>query len=471
MSSCFQHHPYALWQRATITLVAFALIAILLAASRIANAATFTVTNISDDAGSTCGASCSLRQAINAANADGDASPQIAFDIALPIKAVHTISPLAALPTITHGHLTIDGYTQPSAHPNTLDVGDNAAIRIQINGLGAGASNGFTICATDVTVRGLSIVSFLRSAVALGSGNGITCAVPGDNGVVEGNFLGLPADGITPSGNVGNGVFINGSANVRVGGTTPAQRNIISSNGNGILTNDPATTGLQVLGNYIGTDASGTLDRGNVAEGVAATQGTIDATIGTIDAPNRIAYNRNGLRVTGSFNAVPSVTRIAAFANDYIGNTDLPIDLVVAGGSSPDGPTPNDDDDVDDGGNNLQNFPELLSAELVYGSLQVHGTLDIRHGALALPRFYKIALYAGVACDGISQAFLAAPTATLIDGGAIVQESFTVSSITLPPVGSGITATATDSNGNTSEFSGCALMTLGDGVFKDGFDA
>lgn len=460
----------AFWRRLTVASFTLVLMGVLVLASRIAGAATFTVTNNTDDAGSTCGLNCSLRQAINAANADGDASPQIAFDIALPIKAVHTISPGSALPTITHGHLTIDGYTQASAHPNTLDVGDNAVIRIQIDGTAAGLSNGFTICATDVTLRGLSIVSFVRSALAFGSGNGITCAVPGDNGVAEGNFLGLLADGITASGNTGNGVFVSESTNLRVGGTAPAQRNIISANSNGILAETTATTGLQVLGNYIGTDASGSLPRGNAAPGVSLFSGAGDATIGSVDAPNRISYNSNGIRVAGVGNSSPASTGVAAFANDFAGNAGLPIDLIAAG-STPDGPTSNDGNDSDEGGNNLQNFPELLSAELSYGLLRVQGTLDISHAALGLPRFYKFALYAGVACDGASQTFLAAPTAALVDGGAIVQESFTVSSATLPPIGSGITTTATDSNGNTSEFSGCVLMTLGDGIFKDGVDA
>src|SRR5262245_5991918 len=59
----------------------------------------------------------------------GTPGDTIAFDI--PGAGVHTIRPTTALPII-RDPVVIDGYTQPGSSPNTLDVGDNAALRIEV---------------------------------------------------------------------------------------------------------------------------------------------------------------------------------------------------------------------------------------------------------------------------------------------------------------------------------------------------
>src|SRR6185436_524654 len=111
------------------------------------------VTSTADTGGTTCGAVCTLRQAINAANlAVGE--NQISF--AIP-NAPFVISPATPLPTITD-ELVIDGYSQLGASPNTLDAGDDAVILIRIDGAGtAGAAFGLGICADQTFVSGLSI--------------------------------------------------------------------------------------------------------------------------------------------------------------------------------------------------------------------------------------------------------------------------------------------------------------------------
>jgi titin len=94
---------------------------------------------------------------------------------------------------------------------------------------------------------------------------------------VQGNLIGLGADGETPLGNVAYGIYVAlDSRNVHVGGTTAADRNVISANGDGILI-DAGATGLTVQGNYIGTDASGELARGNGYFGLV-----IDGTSGVL---------------------------------------------------------------------------------------------------------------------------------------------------------------------------------------------
>ncbi len=90
----------------------------------IAQAVTFTVTSTSDsDVGT-------LRNAITLANITPGADT-FAFNISG--AAVHTITPLTTLPTITEA-VAIDGYTQPTATANTLVGGDNAVIRIVLDG-------------------------------------------------------------------------------------------------------------------------------------------------------------------------------------------------------------------------------------------------------------------------------------------------------------------------------------------------
>ena len=91
--------------------------------------ATFTVTNTGD-----AGAG-SLRQAILDANAapNSGGPDQIAFNI--PGTGTQKINLLTELPPITDP-VVIDGYTQPGASANTLAVGNNAVLRVQVDGLG-----------------------------------------------------------------------------------------------------------------------------------------------------------------------------------------------------------------------------------------------------------------------------------------------------------------------------------------------
>src|SRR6266436_9118043 len=89
---------------------------------------TFTVTNTNDSGAG------SLRQAILDAN-NNPGLDTIAFNI--PGPGVRTISPTSALPTVTDP-VIIDGYTQPGASPNTLASGDNAVLKIVLDGTNAG---------------------------------------------------------------------------------------------------------------------------------------------------------------------------------------------------------------------------------------------------------------------------------------------------------------------------------------------
>jgi parallel beta-helix repeat protein len=122
---------------------------------------------------------------------------------------------------------------------------------------------------------------------------------------ISGNYIGIAADGTSARGNTSGGVKIYGGAlNNTVGGDTQGERNVISGNdGIGVVIDGSSTTGNTILGNYIGTDANGTDDRGNSGYGVYITNGAKSNTVGG-DTPNErnvISGNdADGIRINNS---------------------------------------------------------------------------------------------------------------------------------------------------------------------------
>ena len=106
-----------------------------------------------------------------------------------------------------------------------------------------------------------------------------------------------------------------------------------------------------------------------------------------------------------------------------------------------DGPTPNDDGDADTGANTLQNFP-VLTQVLTGGSTTIEGVLDSMPEAEYRLHFYawsdtllRFLGEANVRTDASGEAIIA----VVVEGTA--------------EVGQDVYATATDADGNTSEFS------------------
>jgi hypothetical protein len=152
------------------------------------------------------------------------------------------------------------------------------------------------------------------------------------------------------------------------------------------------------------------------------------------------------------------------FANEFSNNLVSAIDLEPNSGA-----TPNDPDDADSGGNNLQNFP-VLSGGVAFGnSLTINGVLDVPAATSNAP--YTIALYESAACHqtgfGEGEIFLGAQIVNL-SGNA---ENFSLTLPVAPPApGRVVTSTATDPLGNTSEFSACLAAPVILTVFADGFE-
>ena len=95
------------------------------------------------------------------------------------------------------------------------------------------------------------------------SGNEVGIYLAGMNDVVAGNFIGTDASGELALGNQAAGIAIYGGTCNRVGGTTPEERNLISGNNWGVIVSDPHTTHNVIVGNLIGTDTTGTAALGN----------------------------------------------------------------------------------------------------------------------------------------------------------------------------------------------------------------
>jgi PKD repeat protein len=288
-----------------------------------------------------------------------------------------------------------------------------------------------------------------RNVVSGNTSNGIYIYTVGTEGnVVAGNYIGLNAAGDEAIPNGGRGVELRTCSNNRIGGTHPAERNVISGNGyDGIFMYVDATDNL-VQGNYIGTDASGTDAWGNGHWGVNISNGSSGNTVGGtgIGAGNLIAYNgRSGIRISDLCydNSIRG--------NAVYSNADLGIDLW------PEGVTPNDPGDGDDGANHLQNFPVLTSAESDNSQVFIvfEGTLNSSPNTL-----FELDFYVSSSCDpsgyGEGEIYLG-PDIVTTDGNG--DASFETTLPGVIPVGYFATATTTDPDGNTSEFSECRIVT------------
>jgi len=106
--------------------------------------------------------------------------------------------------------------------------------------------------------------------------NDITSGGQANGSMAQGNLVGTDATGkLNVSRGVGSGASIStGPTDETIGGTTPAARNILSGNYYGVYIVN-STTGNVIQGNYIGTDVTGTKAIGNVQQGLY--QGATDS--------------------------------------------------------------------------------------------------------------------------------------------------------------------------------------------------
>ena len=435
------------------------------------------VTSTRDD-----GSPGTLRWAITNAN-QASGLQYITFNIAG--TAPFPIALSSDLPTIQKP-MVIDGTTQPGY------------AGIPIVGLaGWSAHTGLHVTGGGCTIRGLVFYGLQASAIVL-EGNG--------SNIIQGNFIGTQFAGTEHQGNLGCGILITNSWGNTIGGTNAGARNLVSAgNSDGLRIMGRSATNNQVQGNFIGTDVTGTVELGNIGNGITL----VDAGWNLIGGPSPAARNiiawenldgiqilgsnaqgnviqgnfigtdvtgsaslRNvgaGIRVSGGTNnwiggtnvgagnliefngkqgVVVAVGDCAILGNSIFGNVGLAIDL---GGT---GVTPNDPGDADTGPNGLQNFPMLTNAVATPNATYVQGKLNSTSNTM-----FRIEFFANAACDsggyGGGQIFLGFTNAVTDASG---NGCFTAA---LPATGllnQVITATATGPGNDTSEFSPCVTV-------------
>ncbi len=311
-----------------------------------------------------------------------------------------------------------------------------------------------------------------------------------DNTVIYNNLIGLSPGADRRLSNQSHGIDINtGTSFSIIGGTGQGQRNVVSGNGyEGIeISHGLSTRENKIVGNYVGTDVTGNQATSysynvhygiNIEDGIqnttisdnvvgnnqagginltaSYTQGThvfnnrvgislngtpipngnvgvqldtLSSTGNVIGPGNIIAYNNGaGIRVTQDDSRFNTFTQNSIYAN-----TSLGIDLKPLGKVNP-----NDPGDADAGANDLLNFPVLTSATqyAVAGTACANCIIEVFVADQASSPWGPY---------GQGQTFVGSATS---DGSG----AFTVN-VTGVSVGSYVTATATDSTGNTSEFS------------------
>jgi hypothetical protein len=143
--------------------------------------------------------------------------------------------------------------------------------------------------------------------------------------VVLGNYIGTTASGSNALANGSSGVFIgNGSTGNTIGGTNTAARNILSGNSQyGVLITDTNTTGNIVLGNFIGTDVHGSNAVPNGYSGVLIGGGAGTNVIGSTNAAGRNLISGNTQYGIYLSNTVANVILGNYFGVDASGNTAL----------------------------------------------------------------------------------------------------------------------------------------------------
>jgi hypothetical protein len=316
-----------------------------------------------------------------------------------------------------------------------------------ITAIGNGAS-GVRITAGEGSSASNNVIGGTESGAGnLISGNGesgVHISGPGATGnQLLRNRIGTSADGSAALGNDLHGVEITDAPDNRIGDTAEDSTNVISGNGqSGIFIHGVPAARNIVVNNLIGTNTDGA-DIGNELDGVTIFESSNTAVGGVPDnSGNTIAYNgQDGVAVQGGGTA-NAILRNRIYSNGALG-IDLGGDFV----------TENDPGDADTGDNNLQNFPTIVN--VVNGSTTV--MFEFNGAAKAVLR---IEFFYSSQCDpsghGEGQNYLGfEPVVTDAAG-------FVETTVVFPQTvfaGDFLTATATDTGSNTSEFSECVLVT------------
>jgi hypothetical protein len=457
----------------TRNLAAIASVVWLVLRSASMDASIYAVTNTNDSGPG------SLRQAIRDAN--GSPGSIVTFLIGAGVK---TIRPLSELPMLQTG--TIDGTTQPGYAGTPLIEIDGSLLPAFSRNLAVGGASGQPgIVKALISNRGFWGVAVASGGILLSSFVGtdptgtmsrpnrfgvkglptgfdtvvIGGTGPGEGNLISGNFaygidmqapgsilgnrIGTDMTGLAALPNGDDGILVDYTSNVLIGGPTLGSGNLISANaqyGVGVeYAND-----VVIQGNTIGPDAAGRASFANQRSGVDIYQSSRAIIGGPGGAANIIANHWQvgvGVRSGSLRNRVSQ--------NSIYGNA-FGIDLDFMGGIGP-RVTPNDDCDDDVGPNLLLNYPVLTAVTSIGGQTTISGSLNSEPNAI-----YVLEFFWNPSCNalgyGEGKTYLGSTSVT-------TNSSCTGTFVTTFPVsvpnGAVITATSTDAFDDTSEFSAC----------------
>ncbi len=318
-------------------------------------------------------------------------------------------------------------------------------------------ARGNTFYGIYVDARGCEIGtpgSDRRNVFAANASSGVYVADSGSGCIFHGNIIGMDREMESQLSNGGPGLDIKGARDLIVGGPLESQRNFIVGD-----TFSPAIQigssalrpprHIRIIGNIIGSN--GALDPGFESDfGFKFVQSADTIHIGglTTDSGNTIMNaQRNGI----GFAAGPDRKSIRIQNNSIHSNGLLGISLATFGV-----PTANDLLDIDSGENDQQNYPILDSAIVIGGSTHLYGKLNSEAS-----QTYRLFFYSNSVCDssgyGEGETPLLSSLQSTNGSGDVTFEVIVPSEVS---IGAFITSTATDSEGNTSEFSQCVQVRI-----------
>lgn len=219
--------------------------------------------------------------------------------------------------SVIGNYIGVDSTGTKTTVSTSHDMG-NFYVGIKIDGSVVSVNNKVGVAGGGNVVGG----NGFRSSAAAAAG-GITAPLDGhgmiikdsriQNTTVLGNYVGVGADGTSKIGNMQDGISVQGSASTVIGGLAVGERNIIGDNTWGIFVAsnyyDAQSTNCQIIGNYIGTNASGTsaIGNGNKPGGTEGGGiGIIHFTQNTVVQNNVVSGNKVGISLGGNSPAIGS---------------------------------------------------------------------------------------------------------------------------------------------------------------------
>ncbi len=331
-----------------------------------------------------------------------------------------------------------------SGHGITIGADSRALITNNYIGVGLGGTTAMANQGHGINIVSTAAQIIERNLISGNTNHGIFIAgsvgLPATGSEIKGNFIGTTLAGTQPLANGGSGILTgggNGIDGLVIGGPNASDPNVVSANQSyGIYLGSAWNSTVQ--NNLIGVNNLGTGTLGNGSSGIEIDTSTNQVT------GNTIANNQgNGIAVGSSIEAVE------IRSNRLFNNSGLGIDLEI------DGVTANDSGDGDSGANRLLNFPVITNVDQVSGT----ATFDVHYDGSANETF-SIEFYSSEVCDpsgnGEGQHYWGSFDLTTDNSGEADEQHIRAGS----HPGTVFTATATDANGNTSEFSACFSLEL-----------